>query len=364
MPVYPLVFEPICKPRIWGGGRIFAFFGRPRPTAEPVGESWELADLEADQSRVINGPLRGETLAEVVAAWGRDLMGHVELIDGRFPLLIKFLDAAEPLSVQVHPSEAVARRLGGPVRIKHEAWYILSAEPGSVICHGHEAGVTASAFREAMLTGQMDGVLRRVAVKPGDCYYLPSGTPHALGSGILLAEVQTPSDVTYRMYDWDRIDPATGKSRELHLKQAMECVDFDSPPPSPMQERSHIGTVSTAVTRLAACPFFVVEKVRMSEGAQREMPYDEPVVWIVLGGRGRIDWSGGGSMPFGKVNVVLLPAALRDGRGSIDEAAQWLEVTVPIPSDLAAYDRPPPEQPAPTGQTGFVPLNVPKAPPA
>lgn len=345
MNVYPLVFEPLYKPKIWGGSRIFTHFGRQPAGDGPIGESWELADLEEDQTRVATGPARGRSLTDLIADWGEQLIGHVELIDGRFPLLIKFLDAREFLSVQVHPNEAMARKLGGAVRVKHEAWYILAADPGSVIYHGLEPGVTPQAFRDAMLTGQIEGILRRVPVKPGDCYYLPSGTAHALGAGVLVAEVQTPSDITYRTYDWGRVDPSTGQPRTLHLEQAMECIDFGISPP-PRQARSHVATVSTTVTRLTECPSFVIEKVRMSAGARQQVPYAEPVVWIVLEGGGRIEWKGG-KAPFSKGDTVLLPAALPEAHVQIEDATQWLEVTVPVASSLADYDHPEREKPTP-----------------
>lgn len=359
--VHPVIFEPIYKPKIWGGDRIFRFFDRPKTGDGPIGESWELADLEEDQSRVASGASRGQTLSNLVIDWGGALMGHASLFEGRFPLLIKFIDACSSLSVQVHPNEAVARRLGGSVRVKHESWYVLDAEPGSVIYHGLEPGVDARAFRDAMATGRTEGILRRFRVRPGDCYYVPSGTVHALGAGVLVAEVQTPSDVTYRTYDWGRVDPSTGRPRKLHLDEAMACIDFDAPSPPPMQERTHVGTVSTAVTRLVSCPSFMIEKVRMSEGTRREVPYEEPVVWIVLEGRGRIEWSHGAqSCAFRKGNVVLLPSALQQAFVNIDEPTQWLEVTVPIPSDLAGYDRPAPEHPATAPASGYVQLNVPQ----
>lgn len=360
MNVYPVIFDPIYKPKIWGGQRLFTYWERTPTISEPVGESWEMADLESDQSRVVNGLMRGKSITELMAAWGADLMGRAELFEGRFPLLIKFLDAAESLSVQVHPSEAMARRLGGNVRVKHEAWYILAADPGSFIYHGLEPGVDANTFRDAMLTGRVDGILRKINVRPGDCYYLPSGTVHALGAGVLVAEVQTPSDITYRTYDWGRIDASTGQPRALHLDQAIECIDFGTPSPSPMQKRSHMAVGAMTVTQLVNCPSFIIERVRMNEGARRDMPYTEPVVWIVLEGRGQLNWQGGGPLEFHKGNVLLLPAGLQGGSLSISESAQWLEVSVPVPSDLVGFERPPREQQAPSGGQPFVSLGMPR----
>jgi len=269
MAVHPLIFEPIYKPKLWGGQRIFTHFSRPPIVPQPIGESWELVDLEQDQSQAVVGPACGKSLADLVAEWGGDLIGRAGLLDGRFPLLIKFLDARESLSVQVHPNERVARKLGGTVRVKHEAWYILDAEPGGVIYHGLEPGLDADSFRQAMLTGRVAGVLRKIPVKPGECYYLPSGTAHALGAGVLVAEVQTPSDVTYRTYDWGRVDPATGQPRELHLDQAIECIDFDSPSPPPMQQPPQVTGRWAVVTRLVTCPSFVIDEVHVPQLAGR-----------------------------------------------------------------------------------------------
>lgn len=343
MSVSALLFEPVYKPRIWGGNRIFTFFERQATFPDPIGESWELVDLESDQSIVAAGPARGRALSELIRAWGPELMGRVELFGGRFPLLIKFLDAREVLSVQVHPSAAVAARLGGSVRVKHEAWYILSAEPGAAIYHGLEPGVTAQRFREAMLTGQVEGVLRRVPVREGECYFLPSGTPHALGAGILAAEVQTPSDTTFRTYDWGRVDPKSGLPRELHLEQAIACIDFDSPPPPPKQPRSHTVSLWTAVTSLVTCPAFAIELVRMVEGTEQHVPYAEPVVWIVLEGEGEVLWGRNETLSFQRGHVLLLPAKLPDARVRIQAATRWLEVAVPVRSDLEGFDRPEPE---------------------
>jgi len=330
MAVHPPIFEPIYKPKIWGGDLIFAHFRRAKPTPEPIGESWELADLEEDQSRVRWGLARGRTLGELRAEWGEDLLGQVNLFEGRFPLLIKFLDAQTSLSVQVHPTEAVARKLGGNVRVKHEAWYILAAQPGGAIYHGLEPGISAETFRQAMLTGQVDGVLRKILVQPGECYYLPSGTAHALGAGVLVAEIQTPSDITYRTYDWGRVDPSTGKSRPLHLDEAMECIAFGAEPPPAMQEHTPCSCAPTMLTRLVACESFVIDQIVAAAGAELPIAYQEPVVWIVLEGTGEIQFPPGGApLAFGKGDVILLPAALSGATARTTADVKGLQVTVP-----------------------------------
>lgn len=327
MNVCPLVFEPIYKPKIWGGQRIFSHFDRPRALVEPVGESWELADLEEDQSKVREGPCRGRGLGDLLREWGPAMLGKARPFEGRFPLLIKFLDAATSLSVQVHPTEAVARKRGGNVRVKHEAWYILAAEADGAIYHGLEPGVSPAAFREAMASGQVDGILRRVPVRPGECHYLPSGTVHALAAGVLVAEVQTPSDITYRTYDWGRVDPGTGKPRPLHLDQAMECIIFGDPQPASLQPTVEIPAEGARCRRLTSCESFVIDRVEMAAGERRRLPGGRPVVWIVLDGSGRIE--GADPTSFSKGDVILLPAGMDRVTAPVDSPTTYLEVTVP-----------------------------------
>lgn len=340
MRMCPLVFSPIFKPKIWGGRRLEGVVDKHLDTAEPIGESWELADLENDQSVVRLGPAAGKELGQLVRDWGQDLLGRAELFEGRFPLLIKFLDARENLSVQVHPDEKMARRMGGEVRVKNEAWYVLHAEPDGAIYRGLAEGVSRESFIEAIRNGTVASTLRRIAVKPGDCYYLPSGTVHALGAGVVVAEIQTPSDTTYRVYDWDRVDSASGKGRDLHIDRALECINF-APDDGGRQRRSHVASVWTAVTQLVKCDSFVIEQVRMVEGVEQEIPGGEMTVWIVLDGRGEIGYPGGDEpLTFSRGDTLLLPAGLRQARVATHSKCVWLEVTIPLPSDLAGYPRP------------------------
>lgn len=362
MNVYPLVFEPIFKPRIWGGRKLESLLAKNLPGDDKIGESWELADLEDDQSVVARGPSAGRTLGEIAREWGKKLLGRAALFEGRFPLLIKFLDAKEKLSVQVHPDQAMANRVGGRVRIKNEAWYIIQAEDDGVIYRGLRDGVDAAELERAIAEGSVESVLNRITVRKGHCYYLPSGTIHALGGGVVVAEVQTPSDTTYRVYDWDRTDASTERPRDLHVQDALQCISYASAT-AEAEHPEHVASLWTAVTRLVRCESFVIERVRMVEGVSQSIPYDEMVIWVVLEGRGSIDYRGGGSpLTFGVGDTVLLPAALTDGRVNTHADCMWLEVTIPSPSDLSEFERPSRDElrePL-VSAGGFVPINLPK----
>ncbi len=357
---HPLIFEPILKPRIWGGRRLAPCLNKKVPNDQAIGESWEVADLEEDQSVVRTGSMRGKTLGEMVQTWGDDLLGRAKLIDGRFPLLIKFLDAAQPLSIQVHPTRAVADRLGGSVRIKNEAWYVIDADPNAWILRGAHEGVNESAIRQAVAEGRIESVLNRIPARPGHARYLPSGTIHALGPGVLVAEVQTPSDVTYRLHDWARLDPATGQPRELHVCEALDSIRLDADFSSAEQPQ-HVASVWTSITSLIRCESFVIERVRIAEGVEQPIPYEEMVVWIVLEGSGRIECKGQDEpLAFGVGDTVILPAAIKDGRVKVHDRSMWLEVTIPIESSLTGFVRPERSLPGEKHAMGFISLNAPK----
>ncbi len=335
----PLIFEPIFKPKVWGGRNLARLLGKHLPTDEQYGESWECADLEQGQSVVAGGPAKGKTLHQLAEAWGPRLLGRAKLTDGRFPLLIKFLDAAADLSVQVHPDPETARRLGGEVRVKHEAWHIIEAREGACIYRGLVPGTTVQALTDAMARNPEAILehLQRIPVKVGHTYFLPSGTLHALGAGVVVAEIQTPSDITYRLYDWGRVRPQSDAG--LHVEQGLACIrtDIDF---APYEARSHVGSPFTTVTRLVTCPSFTIEKVRFVEGMEQEIPYAELVCWIVLDGRGEVLYEKDGRDSFKKGDVVILPAEVKEPRLRTETDCMWLEVTIPAESDLAAHPRP------------------------
>ncbi len=329
MELCPLIFEPILKPKLWGGRRLETRLHKTLPPDVAIGEAWEVADLEEDQSVVRTGPVQGKTLGELVREWGPKLLDAAELIDGHFPLLIKYLDAREPLSVQVHPDAAMTRKLGGKVRVKNEAWYVIDAVGDACIYRGFRPGVTRADFVAAIENGTVESTLQRIPVHPGQCYFLPSGTVHALGAGVLVAEVQTPSDMTYRVYDWGRVDPATGRGRELHVQAALECAAFSPVDPS-AEKRSHVASVWTTSTRLITCDSFIIERVRMTGGLDQPIPFAQLVIWMVLEGRGRIQGSPKDDpCEFGPGDTVVLPAGLETPRLTTDRDCLWLEVTLP-----------------------------------
>ena len=223
--LYPLTFEPLLKELVWGGRKLAAL-GKPLPDERPIGESWEVVDLPDDQSVVADGPLEGATLHQLVESHRSELLGPVALDGGRFPLLVKYIDAAQTLSVQVHPDEAAAARMGRG-RPKNEAWYILDAEPDGVLYLGLKPGTTRQQLEASIADGSIEELLVRVQARPGMLAPVTPGTVHAIGAGVLLAEVQQPSDTTYRVYDWGRVG-LDGKPRQLHIAEALECTRLDA----------------------------------------------------------------------------------------------------------------------------------------
>jgi mannose-6-phosphate isomerase len=338
--LYPMIFQPRYVEKMWGGNKLATILNKPIDAKKPIGESWELFDFppgvvdgSADwvSAKLTNGPLAGKTLHELVQQLGRDLHGDVKLVgeQGQFPILIKFLDAREDLSVQVHPPESYARSHPG-AHLKNEAWYILQHDAGARILKGLVPGTTRESFEQSIKAGTSDKLLKSIPVKDGDCHYLPSGTVHALGAGCFAAEVQTPSDTTYRVFDFNRVDPSTGKVRGLHVEQALDCIDFTgNEPPAP--PRKHEASMFTTVTRLASAPQFTIEKVRMREGVEQAIPYDQPVVWMLLEGEVSIRVRNIQMPTIAKRGTtVLLPARMETPVVTAVGDAVWLEVTFPV----------------------------------
>ena len=225
--LYPLKFEPILKDKIWGGTRLKTMLYKEISPANCCGESWEVSGLVGDESMITNGFLAENNLNELLEIYMTELVGekNYEKYGLGFPLLIKFIDAQDNLSVQVHPNDELAQRKYGQSG-KTEMWHVIASEPGSGLYVGFNKTVSKAQFEEAIANGTVDEVLHFYPVQPGDTFMIPAGTVHAIGKGVLLAEIQQPSDITFRVFDWNRLDDE-GNSRELHVQEALEAIDFD-----------------------------------------------------------------------------------------------------------------------------------------
>lgn len=329
---YPLILTPILKEKVWGGRRL-AELGKELPEGVNVGESWELADLsstspdggggEAARTVIANGEMRGLTLHDAVVSMGPNLLGNTPLTEaGDFPLLVKYLDAKENLSVQVHPSEAYARE-HAESHLKTESWYVIDATPGSVIFKGVKAGVTQQEFAERIEQGTAQDVLIAHEARPGELHHLPSGTCHALGAGVMVAEVQTPSDTTFRVYDWGRTH------RTLHVAQALECIDFEG-----RLATEPVRSDGSTRCRLLETDHYVLTESRYEGNSEDNVRAGEGArVVMVLSGEGRIVSEDGAfeDVLFSRGVTMLIPDGLGPARAEFTRDTVALEARVPSP---------------------------------
>jgi mannose-6-phosphate isomerase len=327
IPPTPVVFDPIFKAKPWGGQELARLFDKRLPSGVPVGESWELADLPGNESRVARGLLAGSKLSELIDMWGRSLLGDAELVDGRFPLLIKFLDAQQALSIQVHPRPRAAVSELKQVGVKHEVWYVIDADPGAALYLGLRPGVRPEDVHAAGSTSALAELLQAHVGQPGQCYNLPSGLPHALGAGLVVAEVQTPADVTYRLYDWDRLG-LDGQPRELHVEQALANIRYDVAEDEIIQSRQRPGAAGHPLERLVTCEKFLIDRVPFDAKAPPDLPRRELAVWIVLSGSGALVCAED-RCDFGPGDVVLVPAQFAGGSVRVRAPGELLDVRIP-----------------------------------
>jgi mannose-6-phosphate isomerase len=311
--VYPLKLKPIYKRRIWGGQKLRELLGKNIPPGEKIGESWELADLPDEKSTIANGELAGKTLGAAIEEYPAEITGDKDF-SGPFPLLIKFLDAEDVLSVQVHPDAQTCERLGKG-EPKTECWYIISAAEDAFIYKGLKEGVTRKEFSTAIKEGTVAELLVKMPVTEGECHLLPAGTAHSIGAGLLIAEIQTPSDTTYRVFDWNRVDD-NGKARELHIEEALESIHFgvcgaDLP--------------VTQMSRLADTDYFQVDKSTRVADCEQPVGVGLMRTLIIVAGCGEIGGSQGDPVKFKAGDTVLIPAGYE---GTIRFAAETLYLTV------------------------------------
>jgi len=313
MQMYPLKFKPIYKQRIWGGQKLREVFNKDIPPSEKIGESWELADLPDDKSIIVNGKLAGQIINSVIKKYPGEITGD-ENFSGPFPLLIKFLDAEDILSVQVHPDSQTCRRMGKG-EPKTECWYIIFAAPGAVIYKGLKEGVTKEEFSKAIKKGSVAELLAKVPVEAGQCHFLPAGTAHSIGAGLLIAEIQTPSDTTYRVFDFNRVDDK-GKARPLHIEEALESINFDA---------AGDNFPVTTVGRLVDCECFKIDKGHQAKGCETLLSPGKMKTLIILAGSGVILTDDGASVEFKAGDCLLVPAAY-EGAIRFADDTQYLTV--------------------------------------
>ncbi len=271
----PIVFCPLYKERVWGGRHLETVYGRRLPGEKRIGESWELVDRPGEESVVASGPFEGKTLHKLWTQHRREVFGEgqVEHVAERFPLLIKILDAADDLSIQVHPPDEVAAALGGEP--KTEMWCIARAEPGARLYVGLKAGVGRVAFEAGIADGRTREQVHAIEPRSGEFIFIPSGRLHAIGAGLLIYEIQQNSDTTFRVYDWDRVG-IDGRPRELHVEESLKCIDFEDVEPAMGKAEGE---------QLVDCLLFQVRRRQICpDGFTSVAPDDAAVIVAVVSG--------------------------------------------------------------------------------
>jgi mannose-6-phosphate isomerase len=296
-------FEPILRQYLWGGRRL-ADFGKPLGEGDHYAESWEIVDHGDDQSVVADGPLAGTRLRDLVLQHGPALFGRHHPQD-QFPLLFKFLDCQKTLSVQVHPNDAQAALLNPPDLGKTEAWVVLAADPGAKIYAGLKPGVQRAALERGITAGLCAECLHSFEPQPGDCVFIEAGTVHALGAGLLIAEIQQASDTTFRLFDWNRVD-RDGKPRPLHIRESLDTINFLRGQVGPQLPAS---TDRSNVEQLVACDKFVLDRWHLTASENLENDDRFHIIAVV---EGRMAASGDGTtLELQQGGTLLLPACCR-----------------------------------------------------
>jgi mannose-6-phosphate isomerase len=315
MKPYPLKFKPELQERVWGG-QALAQFGLPLPEGASIGEAWTIGDHPNGTTVVVNGELAGVGLDAVRQQYGSEWFGKkfAKNKSARFPLLIKLLDCNDDLSVQVHPTDDYEKLPQGELG-KTEMWVVLDAEPGAKIIYGLKSGLNRDKLERAIAEKRITDCLQEVTVEPGDVFFIPAGTVHALCSGVLVAEIQQNSDTTYRLYDYDR-PGLDGKPRELHIQDSLNVTNYDNA--GAKRGKSAI-TRTNYWIELAKCKYFVTEKAVVSRQWAQATTADTFTILIVAGGNGSIRWHDG-SLELKSGECVLLPATLGEYtlEGSLD----------------------------------------------
>jgi mannose-6-phosphate isomerase len=319
--LYPLAFRPIFKERVWGGRNLESLYHKELPAGVPIGESWEISDRPDAASVIANGPFAGRDLHWLMRQYAGELFGDARHQQGRFPLLVKILDAREKLSLQVHPPPAKAAKLGGEP--KTELWYVADAAPGAELYVGLRRGVTRLDFEKRIQDGTVAECFHRVAVRAGDAMFLPSGRVHALGAGLVIFEVQQNSDTTYRVFDWNR-KGLDGKPRDLLIPQSLASINFDDFEPA-LVPGGFVGLGPLAIRRLVRDPLFTVEVYRSDAGAAVNTAPGTMQIIAALTGRLRVKFLQT-DLPLAAGRFCLIPACLEGVMLELEASSSFLRI--------------------------------------
>ena len=308
--LYPFVFQPIFKDRIWGGRELERLYAKKIPAGKPIGESWEISDRPGDASVIANGPLAGKDLRWLMEDHAAEIFGEAKpAAEGRFPLLCKILDAREKLSLQVHPPASKAAELKGEP--KTEMWFITDAAPNASLYVGLKHGVTRAEFEKKIADGSVADCFHRIPVKAGDSMFLPSGRVHAIGDGLVIFEIQQNSDTTYRVFDWNRVG-LDGKPRELHIAQSLASIDFNDFEPK-LVPANYRNAANFKFRQLVEDPLFNVQELVFEKAGSVKLAGSYLRIIAVTKGAAKIsDDSSGISVQMKPGDFCLIPACLKN----------------------------------------------------
>jgi len=319
--LYPFKFQPILKDKIWGGQKLQKILKKPTSSVE-AGESWEISDVEGDTSIVSNGTMAGTSLKSLMELHTTELLGHknFQQFGTKFPLLIKFIDAKLDLSVQLHPNDALAKARHNSFG-KTEMWYVVQADSDSNLIVGFNQPMTKELYLKHLEAKTLERILNFDKVDAGDTYFIEVGRIHAIGAGVLLAEIQQTSDITYRVYDWDRVD-SQGNHRELHNDIALEAFDFDMPD----NYRVNYSRDFQTSTELVSCPYFTTNVIQINTSLLVKNNHDSFMIYMCVEGSAIINIEGN-QTEFYKGETVLIPACIKTFSISTNHA-KLLEVYI------------------------------------
>ena len=323
--LYPLKFTHIYKDKIWGGNKFRTILGRNDVKSDTCGESWEISAVQDNISVVSNGFLKGNSLQEIIEVYMDEIVGQkvYEKFGMEFPLLIKFLDTKDVLSVQVHPDDKTAKERHRAYG-KTEMWYVMDADSDAELIVGFEGKCSKRQFVEAVRNQSVETLLHKEPARKGDVFFLPAGRVHALGKGLLVAEIQQTSDVTYRIFDWNRVD-AQGKSRELHVDLAVDVIDYDAQ----QNNRIRYSAPNNATTDLVSCDYFTTNLIQFDCPVVKDYyAIDSFVIYMCLDGSATINFGGEYEEQITKGETVLIPASLHDLTLTPKGKTQILEVYI------------------------------------